>query len=159
MKHNIPERSADSYQRHLPPAETFVLVGQCKNIDHLQWILREKIYNCSIKSGLKSLELSPEMAAAKYLLLHFESGRTISGLMRITSKGPLFLSRDALLLKGYPGTLSQELYLFYNVEPAIEFNGINWDYSRLEELLHHRESDFPFPIPLDAVLETAIVQS
>lgn len=153
-KRNIPERASESSRRHVPPAETFVLVGWCKNEDHLKWILREKLYNCRMESGRGSLELSPEMAAAKYLLLHFEKGKTVPGLLRITAKGPRVFSREALIRKGYPGTPSQEFYLVYKVEAAPEFEGINWAYSMLEERLKGRKAGFPYPVPLDAVLVT-----
>jgi predicted component of viral defense system (DUF524 family) len=152
----LPEREAISLKRHIPPSETFVLVGWCKSDEHLKWILREKLYNCRMDSGRGSLELSPEMTAAKYLLLHFENGRAVPGLMRITSKGPRVFSRDALMRKGYPGTPSQEFYLVYKVELAAEFDGANWDYSKLDKQMTGRTAGFPFPVPLDAVLATEL---
>ena len=42
----LPERSPDSVIRHTPPAETFVLVGWCKNEAHLDWIRKSGLYNC-----------------------------------------------------------------------------------------------------------------
>jgi hypothetical protein len=150
--HKLPERAVGVTVRNTPPAETFVLVGWCKSDEHLKWILREKLYNCRMDSGRGSLELSPDMTAAKYLLLHFEKGKAVSGLLRITSKGPRVFSRDALIRKGYPGMPSQDFYLVYTVEPAAEFDGIDWDYSKLEKRLSGRKSGFPHPVPLDAVL-------
>ena len=151
-KRNIPERALKSLRRNVPPTETFVLVGWYKGDDHLQWILDKGLYNCRMESARGSLELSPEMAAAKYLLLHFEKGKTVSGLFRMTTKGPRVYSRETLIAMGYPGPPSQPFYLVYSIEPANEFEGIDWDFSKLDMLLKGRKSAFPQPIPLDAVL-------
>ncbi len=103
VRQSLPECEPEVKRRHSPPAETSVLVGWCKSEEHLEWITRRGLYNCRMGSGRGSLELSPEMAAAKYLLLHFEGGKTIPGLMRIMSKGPKVFSKSDLVRKEYPG--------------------------------------------------------
>lgn len=150
-----PERAADSTSRHKPPAETFVLVGWNKSDEHLQWILREKLYNFRMDTRAGSLRLEPEITAAQYLLLHGKGAKAESGLLRITSKGPRVLSKDALKRKGYPGELSGDFYLAFDVEQAAEFDGFSWDYAKLPNRPGGRQSAAPFAVTLDAVLAAA----
>jgi len=102
-----------------------------------------------------SLRLEPEITAAQYLLLHGEGAKAESGLLRITSKGPRVLSKDALKRKGYPGEPSGDFYLVFDVEQAAEFDGFSWDYAKLPNRPGGRQSAAPFAITLDAVLAAA----
>lgn len=147
------ERATDSTsRRHTPPAETFVLVGWSKSDEHLQWILREKLYNFRMDTRAGSLRLAPEVTAAQYLLLHKEGAKAEHGLLRITSKGPRVLSKDALKRKGYPGEPSGDFYLVFDVEQATAFDGFIWDFTKLPDRPGGRQSAAPFAVPLDAVL-------
>jgi hypothetical protein len=150
-----PERGAVSASRHTPPAETFVLVGWSKGEEHLKWILREKLYNFRMDTRAGSLRLEPEIAAAQYLLLHREGARAEPGLLRITSKGPRVLSKDALKRKGYPGEPGGDFYLVFDVEQAGEFDSFSWDYTKLPNRPGGRLSAAPFAVALDAVLAAA----
>ena len=151
-----PERNPVSVSRHTPPAETFVLVGWNKSDEHLQWILREKLYNFRMDTRAGSLRLEPEITAAQYLLLHGEGTKAESGLLRITSKGPRVLSKDALKRKGYPSEPSGDFYLVFDVELASEFDGFKWDYAKLPNRPGGRQSAAPFAVTLDAVLAAAL---
>ncbi|MDD4911058.1 MAG: DUF2357 domain-containing protein [Sideroxydans sp.] len=151
----FPERAAASLVRHAPPAETFVLVGWSKSEAHLKWIAREKLYNFRMDTRAGSLRLEPEVTAAQYLLLHGEGANAMPGLLRITSKGPRVLSKDALTSKGYPGEPSSDFYLVFDVEPATEFDGFSWDYTKLSGKPDGRKSGWPFAVTLDAVLSSA----
>ena len=151
----FPERAAASLARHAPPAETFVLVGWSKNEAHLKWIVREKLYNFRMDTRAGSLRLEPEITAAQYLLLHGEGANAVPGLLRVTSKGPRVLSKDALKRRGYPGEPSGDFYLVFDVEPATEFDGFSWDYAKLPGKPEGRKSGWPFTVTLDAVLASA----
>ncbi len=151
----FPERVTGSLSRHLPPAETFVLVGWNKSDEHLKWILREKLYNFRMDTRAGSLRLEPEITAAQYLLLHGEGARAESGLLRITSKGPRVLSKDALKRKDYPGEPSGDFYLVFDIDLANEFDGFSWDYTKLPNRPSGRQSASPFAVTLDAVLAAA----
>lgn len=151
----FPERAAASLARHAPPAETFVLVGWSKNEAHLKWIAREKLYNFRMDTRAGSLRLEPEITAAQYLLLHGEGANAVPGLLRVTSKGPRVLSKDALKRKGYPGEPSGDFYLVFDVETATEFDGFSWDYAKLPGKPEGRMSGWPFTVTLDAVLASA----
>lgn len=146
------ERASNSSSRQKPPAETFVLVGWNKSDAHLKWILREKIYNFRMDTRAGSLRLEPEVTAAQYLLLHGDGATAELGLLRITSKGPRVLSKEALKLKSYPGEPSGDFYLVFDVEQASDFADCHWDYSKLPNRPSGRQSATPFVVTLDAVL-------
>lgn len=150
-----PERTAVSASRHTPPAETFVLVGWNKSDEHLKWILREKIYNFRMDTRAGSLRLAPEVTAAQYLLLHKEGAKAEHGLLRITSKGPRVLSKEALKRKGYPSEPSGDFYLVFDVEQATEFDGFIWDFTKMPDRPGGRQSASPFAVTLDVLLTAA----
>lgn len=95
-----------------PPAETHVLVGWYKDEAHLQWILREKLYNFRMDTGAGSLRLKPEVSGAQYLLLHSHKGATSQCLMRVSKEGPRVFSREALVAKRYPREPSKPFIWF-----------------------------------------------
>lgn len=153
----FPERATDSTaHRHTPPAETYVLAGWNKSNEHLKWILRENLYNFRMDTRAGSLRLEPEITSAQYLLLHGGGAKAESGLLRITSKGPRVLSKDALKRRGYPGEPSSDFYLVFDVEQAREFDGFSWDYAKLPNRPGGRQSAAPFAVALDAVLAAAL---
>ena len=152
LQRAYPERAADSAARHKPPAETFVLVGWNKSDEHLKWILREKLYNFRMDTRAGSLRLEPDITSAQYLLLHKDGAKTEPGLLRVTSKGPRVLSKQALKDKGYPGEPGGDFYLVFDVERAVEFDSYNWDYTKLPKRPAGRQSAAPFAITLDALL-------
>jgi len=67
----------------------------------------------------RSLRLKPEIAGARYLLLHSDGAKAVPGLLRISSKGPRVISKDALKKKGIRAN-SHDNYLIFDVEPASE---------------------------------------
>lgn len=151
----LPEFDGETRRRAPPPAETHVLVGWYKDEAHLQWILREKLYNFRMDTKAGSLRLTPEVSGAQYLLLHSYKGKTNSGLFCVAKEGPRVLSREKLKEKGYPGEPSQPFYLVYNVVPAPGFEGYEWDYSKLPERLQNRQSAEPQTVTLDELMATA----
>lgn len=151
----LPERDLGSKRRAPPPAETHVLVGWYKDEAHLQWILREKLYNFRMDTERGSLRLKPEVSGAQYLLLHSYKGATSQGLMRVSKEGPRVLSREALVTKRYPREPSKPFYLVYDVEPAEGFEGYEWDYKKLPERLQNRQSAEPQTVTLDELMAIA----
>lgn len=148
----IPEREPISKVRHAPPAETFVLVGWYRGEDHYRWIIREGLYNCRMDTAAGSLRLKPEIAGARYLLLHSDGAKAVPGLLRISSKGPRVISKDALKKKGYPGEPRHDNYLIFDVEPASEFEVFEWDFDKIESRNKGRQSAEPYAVTLDALL-------
>jgi hypothetical protein len=148
----IPECEPKSKERHAPPAETFVLIGWCRGEDHRRWIVREGLYNCRMDTVAGSLRLKPEIAGARYLLLHSDGSKAVPGLLRISSKGPRVISKDALRKKGYPGEPRHDNYLIFDIEPASEFDVFEWNYEKIESRNKGRQSAEPYAITLDELL-------
>jgi hypothetical protein len=149
-----PERQGHAQQRHVPPRQTFVLVGWCKNAAHRAWIDQHGLYNFRMDDARGSLGLSPEVAGASYLLLHGENGAAQPGLLRVKNPaaGPKVFSRQTLLNHAYPGDPSQSHYLVYEVEAAAEFAGCDWDWQALTGKPPGAASGLPFAVSLQAVL-------
>lgn len=144
--------------RNLLPDDTFVLVAYYKNGDHLNWILKTKLYNARTESTRASLRLGPGEAGAKYLLLHSE-GELVSGnLFKIIETGPRIFSKQTLLNKGYPTEPSQDFYLVYKVDKVVEevFQNRKWDISKLELSKKGRGSVLPFSITLTDLMKVVL---
>lgn len=153
--HKLPEKETGSARRAPPLAETHVLIGWYKDKAHLDWVLKSGFYNFRMDVERGSLRLKPEVSGAQYLLLHSHKGATSPILLRVSKDGPRVLSRDALKAKGYPGEPSRPFYLVYDVAPAEGFDGHEWDYRRLPERLHDRQSAEPQTVTLDALMAVA----
>lgn len=148
VSQQIPEYETKSKRRHAPPAETSVLVGWCKDEKHLKWIRQSKLYNFRMDTAPGSLRLKPEIAGAKYLLLHGAGANALPGLFRITSDGPRVISKDALIKKGYPHEPNHDHYLISDVEEIAEFQGYEWDYKKLASKQEGRMSAWPYHVSL-----------
>jgi hypothetical protein len=148
MRQQIPECEPETKRRHAPPAETFVLVGWCKDESHHKWIRQSRLYNFRMDTSPGSLRLKPEIAGAKYLLLHGYGSKAIPGLFRIISEGPRVISKDALIKRGYPHEPNHDHYMISDVEPAAEFQGFEWDYKKLASKKTGKMSAWPYYVSL-----------
>jgi hypothetical protein len=88
-------------------------------------------------------------------LLHTERSTAIPGLFRIVGDGPRVFSSDALKMEDYPTDPSGDFYLVFDVERADEFDGVEWDLSKMPSRNRHRMSGWPFTISFDEVLSAS----
>jgi predicted component of viral defense system (DUF524 family) len=139
------------------PAETFVLIGYCKNEEHLKWINRTGLYNFRMNTVRGSLRLEPETAAASYILLHPEGGLISGDIRRILKKGPRILSKENLSNLGYPSP-GNDYYLVYEIEKTIEntFNNLRWDISSLDKFQSGRTSGIPIAVSLLELMKVKV---
>jgi hypothetical protein len=113
----MPEKDALGDERELPPAETYVIVGQCDNDAQYQWILDNRLYCFPVSDRKGSLRITAGMAAARYLLLDRRGANTIE-TWRIYDMGPYILSSEVLLKRGYPSKLqSDAVYAVFKIVP------------------------------------------
>ena len=150
-----PELTPPTGERHPHPAETHVLFGWVKDDRHLAWIKQKKFYNFRMDGRAGSLRLEPEVSGARYLLLHTERSRAIPGLFRIVGDGPRVFSAEALKRADYPTDPSGNFYLVFDVEPADEFDGVEWALAKMPSRNKHRMSGWPFTIGFDEVLSAS----
>lgn len=150
----VPEKAATGNVRNTPLREIFVVVGWVKSDAHLQWVLKERKYNFRMGSTPGALRLSAQVVGATYLLLHGDNDKAVPGLFRILnpSDGPRVHSKAELEAMQYPTKPTQEAYLMYDVEPAVEFDGTDWDYPALANKPAAAAIGHPFSISLQELL-------
>jgi hypothetical protein len=150
----MPEQWEDE-QRHTPPADTHVLVGWCKDEQHLNWILDKGFYNFRMGATEGGLRLTPEVVSAKYLLLHGEDSLALPRLLRVrnAAQGPSLMNKQQLINSGYPTEPSREAYLVFEVERSNAFDGMSWDLAAIPNLPDNTKQGYPFATTLDVLLD------
>ena len=150
----LPEKATVGNVRNAPLREIFVVVGWVRGDEHLQWILKERKYNFRMGSTPGALRLSAQVVGATYLLLHGDDDKAVPGLFRIVNPtdGPRVHSKAELVAMKYPTKPTQEAYLVYDVESAVEFDDTDWDYSALANKPAAAAIGHPFAISLQDLL-------
>jgi predicted component of viral defense system (DUF524 family) len=154
LEEAIPENYG--LERIAPPNDIAVLVAFYKDSQHLNWIIKNKLYNTRMGSALGSLPLSPAETGAKYLLLHTKGQPVTDEIWRITSKGPRIFSQQNMIAKGYPNP--KDFYLVYNIDKIEkqEFANAKWDIRLLEPYTQGRGSALPFAVSLTELMKAKI---
>lgn len=136
MMESLPEPYGEN--RDFIPDETYVLLGYYKNQDHLDWILKNNVYNgrAGIRKG--SIHINKEIASAKYLLLHTQSGG--SHLYKLKVNGPRVFDYNELAKLDYP---------FSNDEKSLDYIYLMFEINSkgLEpELMHYEWNSSSIPV-------------
>lgn len=156
----VQERLPEPYKtkRDLIPDNTFVLVGYYKNQEHLNWILKNSLYNTRTETKRGSLRLNKETTSAKYLLLHGENETLTGKIYKLDPEGPRVLSKEKLISRNYPGIPSQPYYIVYKIinELEEEFENIKWDISTLKNYQDKRNSSLPFSASLTELMQIKV---
>lgn len=94
----LPE--SEGYNRGFMPDETYVLLGYFRNKEHLKWIQGHHLYN--IRAGVRrgTIAVTPEIASAKYILLHDSYGEAY--LYKLKVGGPLVYGYEDMEATSYP---------------------------------------------------------
>lgn len=140
--------------------EVAVLIGFYKNEEHLQWILKNNLYNFRTGTDRGSLPLSDLHLHAKYLILHGKDELETDKIFKLTAKGPRIFSRNDLLKKGYPEPRG-ELYVVFQLErdASDDFEKIKIDLRGLSRFETYRNSAKPFSATLSEVLKSKITRA
>lgn len=145
--------------RGLFPDETRVLVGFYKSEEHLNWILKHRLYNVRTGTRTGSLQLDTALIAARYLLLHTTGGLHMARLYRIVPGGPRLYSQHDLLKKHYPAsekeTVKEHFYLVYSISEVEEpeLRDRTWDVAHLSGYEGGRMSARPFVVTLEELMK------
>ena len=139
--------------------EVTVLIGFYKNEEHLEWILKNHLYNFRTGTDRGSLSLSGMHLHTKYLILHGKDELETDRIFKLTAKGPRIFSRNDLLKKGYPEPKG-ELYVVFQLEreASDDFRKIRIDLRRLPRFETYRNSAKPFSATLSEVLKSKITR-
>ena len=99
-----------------PPADTQVLLGYVRDSHHLDWIVRNRLYNLRADDRTGSIAKDPSALSAELLLLYGDS----DALPLLWSLGgePLLLNAGAMVDRGYPSPTG-ELYCCLQLEALI----------------------------------------
>lgn len=151
----IPESLGQN--RDLIPDETFVLIGFYKSEEQYKWIIKNGLFNFRAGTDRGSMILDKETIGAKYLLLHTHNQPITNDFWRITSKGPKILSKNDLILKGYPAP-NHDHYLVYEIKKVEleDFRQINWDLKKLGNYQNARGSALPYVVSMTELMTTKI---
>ncbi|MBA5791721.1 DUF2357 domain-containing protein [Flavobacterium sp. xlx-214] len=138
--------------------QTYVLVGYAKSQKHLDWCISKGLYNFRMNDNVGSLEFSPEVVHAKYLLLRENGKEKASKLFKITSKGPKVYSKDKLISLNYDNP-SQPDYLMVTIEPCYDWENLEVNFKEFQEYINltgtpYSKAGKPFVVTLDQILKT-----
>jgi hypothetical protein len=112
-----------------------VLVGWCKDEDHLKWIEERGLYNVRLGEGVAGAVeiLDPLVVGTRVFALRNEAGAT-KGLWRLKSKqGAKALLKTKMLESGYPSP-NNEQYLVFPVERVPGYETTEWDLDGLKKI-------------------------
>lgn len=136
MMESLPEPYGEN--RDFIPDETYVLLGYYKNQDHLDWILKNNVYNgrAGIRKG--SIHINKEIASAKYLLLHTQSGE--SHLYKLKVNGPRVFDYNELAKLDYPFSDNEKSLDYIYLMFEINSKGLE------PELMHYEWNSSSIPV-------------
>ena len=124
---SLPE--AEGENRDFLPDETTVLIGYYKNQDHLDWIMKNWLYNGRAGERGGAIAVSKEIVTARYILLH--NGREAS-LFKINLGGPKVFGYKEMADRHYPFNPNEnnedKIYLVFRLNK----NGIEKELQKYE---------------------------
>lgn len=157
LREAMPEPYGE--RRHLIPNKTNVLIGYCKNREHMQWVLLNKCYNTRTGTTAGSLRLTEEITTAQYLLLHSESDR-MQLMLQLDGKGARVMSKEDLQRRAPKGNymLTRPYYIVFDLqenEVDSEFKDAVWDLAKMRSdglLGDNRMSGAPVGVSLATLM-------
>ena len=124
---SLPE--AEGENRNFLPDETTVLIGYYKNQEHLDWILKNWLYNGRAGDRGGAIAVSKEIVMARYILL--QNGKEAS-LYKINVGGPKVFGYKEMSERNYPFNLNEKnedkIYLVFRLNK----NGIEKELQKYE---------------------------
>ena len=109
-------------QPQLPPRAAIqcssvdtILIGYYKNDQHKKWIVEKRLYNARLGDAKGSVDVTPQLLSAKYILLHGKEGIS---LCQLDGKGPRIITKaDLISNHEYPSqNPNAEYYLLFNIK-------------------------------------------
>ncbi|TPD67304.1 DUF2357 domain-containing protein [Flavobacterium microcysteis] len=134
-----------------------VIIGFYKNIEQLNWILKNNLYNLRTSTYRGSFRLTKENIDAKYLILHGKNELKTNKIYKLKSAGPKVYSKNDLIKKHYPEPKGQ-LYFIYEIEGEVsdDFGSASFDLRQLTQFENFRNSATPFTVKLTELLKTKL---
>ncbi len=138
------------------PKMIHVLIGFYRDQQHLDWILKNRLYNVRTDHVRGSLKLSPETIAAKYLLLHTSKMSITNLIYCLDAGGPRVVSDKHLIKLDYPSKLTCPYYIGYTLQSSKsvneEFGLTQWDIRKLSNYQSGFKAAYPFTVTLEELM-------
>lgn len=152
----MPEYFDTEKKEKLIPDETFVLVGYYKSEVHLEWIIRNNLYNSRVKY-LSNYHLTPEAIGAKFILLYGSNHKESNILFRLNADGPRLIEVNEDIFTNYPNP-SQSSYLCYSFDSiGIEnFTKATWRFSDLSAFKKLTSPTMAFAVTLTELMKVKL---
>lgn len=118
----------------------YVLIGYCKDKDHLRWIFEKHLYNVRAGKDRGTLNLTPSVCAASYLMLY---NKDIVCKFRLKPSGARVWSKEELAASGYKNP-KHDFYLVFFIEQLVregDFAKMKFDPKKLKELMNKYGKD------------------
>lgn len=93
-----------------------VVIGYYKDLETLNWIRQKKYYNARVGRVRGSIQITPEVSQARYLLLYGPEGKYKFEIN--TEWGPRIWTKEDLLKGQYPNP-SHETYLIFSLKKEV----------------------------------------
>lgn len=130
--------------------------GISETNEHLDWILKNRLYNIRTDHVRGALKLSPETIAAKYLLLHTSNMSITNLIYCLDVGGPRVVSDKHLIKLGYPSKLTCPYYIGYTLQSSKsvneEFGLTQWDIRKLSNYQSGFKAAYPFTVTLEELM-------
>jgi predicted component of viral defense system (DUF524 family) len=155
----VRELLPESYgtNRAFLPDDTFVLIGYYKNEEHLDWILKNSLYNFRTGTDRGSLPLSAKEMGASYIVLHGPNETKTAKIYKLKEEGPRIFSKQDLLNKKYKSP-NGDLYLVYKLDDVKipELENQAWDITKLDNYSGFRNSAKPISVSFTELMNVVL---
>lgn len=143
------------------PDEATVIIGYYKSSKHLEWILKNNLYNFRSGTGTDSrrgsIAMNRENIGAKFLVLHGKGDLPTSKIYSLHEAGPkIYLGSDLERLN-YPKT-NGELYLVYSLVNDLSegFKETKFDLNRIDGFVESKSKYGPVTCTLTELFASKI---
>lgn len=114
----LPEMAGIGGERNMPPADQQVLVAYYTDATEWSWIQAENLYILPLTSGPTAVQVIPQLAQLRHLLLYPINLSTDPTLWSVKSLGLRLATGQDLLTLNYPNPVAADkVYAVYEVIP------------------------------------------
>lgn len=115
------------------PDEATVIIGYYKSVKHLEWILKNNLYNFRTGTRQGSIEMNSDNIGARFLVLYGKDDLPTSRIFSLKASGPRIFSKADIESTSYPSS-GGELYVVYEIEKDMseEFRKAKFDLRKIK---------------------------
>lgn len=143
------------------PDEATVIIGYYKSEKHLEWILKNNLYNFRTGTGTDSrrgsIAMTSENIGAKFLILHGKGDLPTSKIYSLSDSGPRIYMRSDLEKLDYP-QVKGDLYLVYKLakDHSPEFKHVKFDLNKIPGFAEAKSKYGPITCTLKELFDSKV---